>query len=175
MDGVSLWWDGWAPIVRTLVVGTLGYGWLVGILRISGPRNMAKMTPFDFVLTVTLGSAFGRVLTSKDTSLISAIVVFTLLVGLQWLLAALRRRSPAVKRLLSTSPVLLFHDGRFVEATMRRHRFVESDIHSAAREHGLGSLADVAVVVLQADGSFSVIRKSSVGDASSVSPFVVSH
>jgi len=172
MDGVTLWWGGWESIVRILVVGTLGYVWLVGILRVSGPRNMAKMTPFDFVLSVTLGSAFGRVLTSKDTSLASALFVFTLLVGLQWLLAFLRQRSPVVARLVSTNPVLLFHDGQFVEGAMRRHRFLESDIHSAARENGLGSLADVAAVVLQADGSFAVIGRSALGDATSVSPFV---
>ncbi|WP_432494725.1 DUF421 domain-containing protein [Kineococcus auxinigenes] len=173
MDGVTLWWDGWAPIVRALVVGTLGYVWIVGILRISGPRNMAKMTPFDFVLTVTLGSAFGRVLTSSDTSLATALVVFTLLVVLQWVMAFLRHRSGAVNRLVATSPVLLFHDGEFVRGTMRRHRFTEADIHSAARENGLGSLQGVAAVVLQADGEFSVIEKSSMRDGSSVDPFVV--
>ncbi|MEZ0493171.1 DUF421 domain-containing protein [Kineococcus sp. TBRC 1896] len=175
MDGVTLWWGGWEPLVRIVVVGTLGYVWLVGILRVSGPRNMAKMTPFDFVLTVTLGSAFGRVLTSKDTALTSALLVFTLLVGLQWLMAWLRQRSTTVKRALSTDPVLLFHDGTFVQDAMRRQRFVESDIHSAARENGLGSLEEVAAVVLQADGSFSVIRKSALGDASSVEPYVIRH
>lgn len=173
MDDVTLWWGGWEPLVRILVVGTLGYAWLVGVLRVSGPRNMATMTPFDFVLTVTLGSAFGRVLTSKDTSLVSALVVFTLLVALQWVLAYLRHRSPAVARLVASSPVLLFHDGAFVPSTMRRHRFTESDVHSAAREKGLGSLDEVAAVVLQADGSFSVIQKSALGDGSSVDPFVV--
>ncbi|MEZ0166969.1 DUF421 domain-containing protein [Kineococcus sp. LSe6-4] len=173
MDGVTLWWGGWEPLVRIVVVGTLGYVWLVGVLRFSGPRNLAKMTPFDFVLTVTLGSAFGRVLTSKETSLAAALLVFTLLVGLQWLMALLRQRSRKVERALSTDPVLLFHDGTFVREAMRRQRFLESDIHSAARENGLGSLQEVAAVVLQADGSFSVIEKSSLGDGTSLTPYVV--
>jgi uncharacterized membrane protein YcaP (DUF421 family) len=169
---VPLWYDGWEPIVRALVVGTLGYAWLVGILRVTGPRNMAKMTPFDFVLTVTLGSAFGRVLTAKDVALAEAVAVFTLLVGLQWLMAGLRHRSKAFGRLVESGPSLLFHDGDFIEPAMRRHRFTESDIHSAARESGLGSLAEVAAVVLQADGEFSVIQRGSMGDRSSVDPFV---
>jgi len=169
---VPLWFDGWEPVLRAVVVATLGYVWLVGILRVTGPRNMAKMTPFDFVLTVTLGSAFGRVLTAKDVALVEALVVFTTLVSLQWLLAALRRRWSGFARLVDTGPSLLFHRGEFVQAAMRRHRFTESDIHSAARENGLGSLADVGAVILQADGTFAVIQADAMGDRSSLDPFV---
>lgn len=169
---VPLWFDGWEPVVRAVVVATLGYVWLVGILRVTGPRNMAKMTPFDFVLTVTLGSAFGRVLTAKDVALVEAFVVFTTLVALQWLLAVLRGRSSAFARLVDTGPSLLFHDGQFVRAAMHRHRFTESDIHSAARENGLGSLDDVGAVILQADGTFAVIQRDAMGDGSSLDPFV---
>ncbi|PPK97998.1 hypothetical protein CLV92_102149 [Kineococcus xinjiangensis] len=168
----ELWWGGWDPVVRLLVVGTLGYVWLVGVLRVTGPRNLAKMTPFDFVLTVTLGSAYGRVLTATEVPLVVALLALTLLVALQWAFAALRRRSSGFRRLVDTGPVLLFHDGEFVEPAMRRHRFLESDVHSAARENGLGSLDDVAAVVLQADGSFAVIQRSSMGDASAVAPYM---
>lgn len=171
MTDPVVFWDGWEPVVRILVVGTLGYAWLVGILRITGPRNMAKMTPFDFVLTVTLGSAFGRVLTAQEVSVVEAFVAFSLLVGLQWLMAVLRQRSTAFGRLVDTGPTLLFHEGRPVESAMHRHRFTESDLHSAARENGLGSLDDVAVIVLQADGTFAVIQRAQLGDGSSVTPF----
>ncbi|MBC7291743.1 MAG: DUF421 domain-containing protein [Actinotalea sp.] len=170
-----MWFDGWEPIVRAVTVATLGYVWLVLILRMTGPRNLAKMTPFDFVLTVTLGSAFGRVLTAKDVALAEALVVFTTLVALQWLLAALRRSSAGFARVVDTGPSLLFHDGAFVQPAMRRHRFTESDVHSAAREHGLGSLDDVDAVILQADGTFAVIGRDAMGDRSSVDPFVEQH
>ncbi|WP_432546389.1 DUF421 domain-containing protein [Kineococcus sp. SYSU DK004] len=173
MGTVSLWWDGWDTLARVVVVGTLGYAWIVGVLRVTGPRNMAKMTPFDFVLTVTLGSAFGRVLTAQDVSITTALVAFSLLVALQWAMAAARRRWSAFGRLVSTGPVLLFHDGEVVEASMRRHRFTGSDLHSAARENGYGSLQDVAAVVLQADGTFAVIGRDARGDGSSLAPVTV--
>lgn len=171
MDDIAIFWDGWEPLLRILVVGTLGYAWLVGMLRVTGPRNMAKMTPFDFVLTVTLGSAFGRVLTATEVSIVEAVAAFTVIVALQWLLAYLRQRSQAVARMVDTGPVLLYHEGEFVAKAMRRNRLAESDIHSAARESGRGSLDEVAAVVLQADGTFAVIGRSTFGDGSSVMPF----
>ncbi|WP_409329479.1 DUF421 domain-containing protein [Trujillonella humicola] len=171
MDETQFLWDSWDPILRILLIGTLGYTWLALLLRGSGPRTMSKMTPFDFVITVTLGSAFGRVLTATEVSLAEALVTFTLLVLLQWVFAVARARWSAVNRLLDPGPTLLFHDGEPVQRALRRHRMVESDLHSAARENGLGSLDDVAAVILQADGTFAVIEKDAMGDGASVRPF----
>lgn len=171
MNETQFLWDGWDPILRILLIGTLGYTWLVLLLRGTGPRNMAKMTPFDFVITVTLGSAFGRVLTASEVSLAEALVTFALLVLLQWAFAQARARWPAMNRLMDPGPTLLYHDGRPVERALRRHRMIESDLHSAARENGLGSLDDVAAVILQADGTFAVISKDKMGDGASVRPF----
>ncbi|MEI4271487.1 YetF domain-containing protein [Klenkia sp. LSe6-5] len=171
MDQTQFLVDGWEPVLRILLVGTLGYVWLALLLRGTGPRNMAKMTPFDFIITVTLGSAFGRVITASEVSLVEAVVTFSLLVALQWLFAAGRARWPRFQALVDPGPTLLFHDGRPVGRALRRHRMIESDLHSAARENGYGSLEDVAAVVLQADGTLAVIGASTMGDGSSVHPF----
>ncbi|MGY1718726.1 DUF421 domain-containing protein [Blastococcus sp. SYSU DS0552] len=171
MNQTQFLWDGWDPILRILLVGTLGYIWLVLLLRGTGPRNMAKMTPFDFVITVTLGSAFGRVLTASEVPLSEAFVTFALLVALQWLFAAGRARWSALRRLVDPGPTLLFHDGQPVDRALRRHRMIEADLHSAAREKGFGSLDDVAAVILQADGTLAVVGASKMGDGASVLPF----
>ena len=171
MNQTQFLWDSWDPILRILLIGTLGYIWLVLLLRSTGPRNLAKMTPFDFVITVTLGSAFGRVLTASEVSLSEALVTFALLVALQWVFAGGRARIPALNRLLDPGPTLLYHHGQPVDRALRRHRMVESDLHSAAREKGFGSLDDVAAVILQADGTFAVISTDKMGDGASVRPF----
>ena len=52
MEDVQFWWDGWEPLARILLLGTLGYLTLIALLRISGQRTLAKMTPFDFVIKI---------------------------------------------------------------------------------------------------------------------------
>lgn len=54
-------WTGWSTIWRTLLIGAVGYLILVILLRGTGLRTMATMTPLGFVIAVTLGSAFGRI------------------------------------------------------------------------------------------------------------------
>lgn len=169
---LSYFWTGWSPIWHTLLVGTVGYLTLVVLLRGTGPRTMAKMTPLDFVIAVTLGSAFGRVVTAVDVSLAQAVVALLLLVTVQWVLAALRSRWRFVRRLLDAPPVLLYYDGELQQKALRRHRLTEVDVHSAARQSGQGSLADIQAVILHQDGSLGVISQSAMGDGSSVLPYI---
>lgn len=172
---ISYFWAGWSPIWHTLLVGTVGYLTLVILLRGTGPRTMAKMTPLDFVIAVTLGSTFGRVVTAKEVSLAQAVVALVLLVVVQWVLAALRARWRFMRRLLDSPPALLFYDGELQPRTLRRHRLTEHDVHAAARGSGHGSLANVQAVILHQDGTLGVIAVDAMGDGSSVLPFIERH
>ncbi len=164
MSETQFFWDSGEPMLRILLVGTLGYATLIALLRISGQRSLATMTPFDFVITVTLGSAFGRVLTATEVSVAEMLLTFGLLIALQWAVAVLRERSATVHRLVDVEPVLLYHQGRFVSSALKRHRLREKDLLLAAREKGMGSLSEAEAVVLESDGKFSIVTASKLGD-----------
>lgn len=172
---LTYFWTGWSPILHTLLVGTVGYLTLVILLRGTGPRTMAKMTPLDFVIGVTLGSAFGRVVTAVDVSLAQAVVALLLLVVVQWVLAAARARWRVMRRILDSPPALLYYNGELQHRALRQHRLTDVDVHAAARRSGHGSLADVQAVILHEDGTLGVIVYSAMDDASSVLPFVERH
>lgn len=167
----TLIWDGWEPIVHSVVMAICGFLALVLILRVSGPRTMAKMTPLDFIVAVTIGSAFGRTLTATSVPLAQTVLVLALLVVLQWVFAMARARSGRVRALLDHPPVLLYYQGRMQHRALRRHRLLEEDVHTAARQSGKGSLEDVAAVILQQDGSLGAIGRDDLGDGSSLVPF----
>lgn len=172
---LSYFWTGWSPIWHTLLVGGVGYLTLVILLRGTGPRTMAKMTPLDFVIAVTLGSAFGRVVTAVDVSVAQAVVALVLLVVVQWVLAAARSRWRFMRRLLDSPPVLLYYDGELQKPALRKHRLTEVDVHAAARQAGQGSLAEIQAVILHQDGSLGVIAPNAMGDGSSVMPYIERH
>lgn len=169
---ISYFWTGWSPIVHTALIATVGYLALLFMLRITGPRTMAKMTPLDFIIAVTLGSAFGRVITAVDVSLAQALAALALLVLLQWVLAAGRARSTFMRRIMDSPPVLLYYDGELQHRALRRNRLTEADVHTAARGSGQGSLAGAKAVVLHQDGSLGVISDGAMGDGSSLLPYL---
>lgn len=135
----------------------LAYGALVLILRVSGKRTLAKMNAFDLVITVALGSTLSAAVVTQSVPLVESVVAFAALVGLQWAVAFAQTRWPWAETLVKDEPTLLVRDGRPLRAAMRRERITEREVLQAVRGEGRGSLEDVAAVVLENDGSLSVL------------------
>ncbi len=152
--------SGWESLLRTLVVGTLAYVALIAFLRVSGKRTLSKMNAFDFVVTVALGSTLATVLLTKDVALADGALAFALLIGLQFAVTWSSVRARWVRQLVTGEPFMLLYRGSMLPAALRRARVTEDEVRAAVRSEGLASMNEVEAVVLETDGSFSVVRRS---------------
>lgn len=152
--------DGWAGLARVLVVGTLAYAALVFLLRVSGKRTLSKMNAFDFVVTVAIGSTLATTMLSKSVALFEGVLAFALLVGLQYVITWLSVRSDAVQALVKAEPSLLYFNDGFLERELRQERVTKVEVLAAIRAQGIGSMGDVDAVVLETDGTFTVLKKT---------------
>lgn len=153
----------WAGLLRTVVVGVLAYSALVLLLRVSGKRTLSKMNAFDFVVTVALGSTLASVLLTEDVALAEGVLAFGLLVALQFVVAWASVRSKAVGRLVKSEPRMLLYRGEFLRGAMRVERVTEEEVRAAVRAQGIAAVGEVEAVVLETDGSFSVVKSEGEG------------
>lgn len=174
MDQVTFFFGGWESVLRVLVVGTLGYASIVVLLRATGKRTLASMNAFDFIVTVAIGSAYGRVLTAKGTPLADAVAAFALLVVLQYAVAWLKVRSRRFGQIITGSPTILLYRGQYLHPAMQRERVSEEEVRAAIREQRLGSADEVEAVVLETAGTLAVIPRSKAGDRSALPPLPTS-
>jgi uncharacterized membrane protein YcaP (DUF421 family) len=158
----NLFFTGWESMFRTLVVGVFGYIAVIFMLRISGRRTLSKMNAFDFVVTVALGSTLATILLSKDVALLDGIVAFGILIGLQFVISWLIVRHEWVRRLATGEPIMLLYHGNFLPEALLKARVSRDEVCAAVRGAGEPSLQELEAVVLETDGSLSVVRK---GDA----------
>lgn len=161
-----MFFDNWFGLLRTIVVGFLAYCALVLFLRVSGKRTLAKMSAFDLVVTVALGSTLATVLLTKDVALLEGLLAFVVLITLQFLIAWLNTHSPRFQTMVKSEPRLLLHKGQPLHAAMRAERVTLEEIDAAVRQEGIASLKSVEAVVLETDGSFSVVTQQSGQDVS---------
>ncbi|GAB3550046.1 DUF421 domain-containing protein [Spirosoma fluminis] len=152
---------GWQSIGRIIVVGILAYAGLLTILKISGKRTLSKMNAFDLVVTVALGSTLSTIIVSRQTGVADGLTALALLVGLQYVVAWLSVRWPRFKRFIKDEPTLLFHQGQYLKQAMRQQRVNEDEILAAIRGSGASRPDNVTAVVLETDGSFTVIEDNS--------------
>lgn len=163
-----VFFDDWSALLRTAIVGVLAYAGLIVLLRFSGKRTLSKMNAFDLVVTVALGSTLATILLSKDVALAQGVLAFALLIGLQFAITWSSTRTGWVRRLVTGEPSLLLYRGTYLPKALRRERVTEEDIRAAVRSAGLAALEDAEAVVLETDGSFSVVQKNRGNGASSL-------
>lgn len=155
-----MFFDNGTGLARTVLVGIFAYTALLLLVRISGKRTLSKMNAFDLIVTVALGSTLATILLSKDTALAEGVLALALLIFLQFVITWLSVRSEKVSRLVKAEPRLLFHKGEFLRSAMKKERVNEGELLQAMRSKGVSSVAKVEAVVLETDGSFSVLEKT---------------
>ncbi len=156
----SAFFDGWSGPLRSLVLGVGGYAALLLWLRATGKRTLSKWNAFDFVVTVALGSTLATILLSKTTPLLDGVVALGTLVLLQFVITWAAVRAGWVRRGIKSEPTVLLRDGRLLEDVLRAQRVTASEVRAAVRQHGHARLENVALAILETDGTISVLREA---------------
>lgn len=163
-----MWFDTWPEVLRVVIIGAVSYAVLIVLLLGSGKRTLGQLNAFDFIVTVALGSTLATVLLSSTVSWTEGITALALLVFLQFLMAWTSSRHPKIRTLLTSEPALLLRNGHMLPGALRKNRLTESEVHQAIRSSGSGDVSDIAAVVLETNGSLSVISKAKIGDGSAL-------
>ena len=130
---------------------------LVGV-RLTGKREVGQMTPFDLTLLLLLSNSVQNAMTGPDTSLAGGAVAATVLLTLNYLVAEVSGVNRRFRRMVQGSPTLLIHDGQLLLDHLRREHLTVDEVMRALREHGIGSIEEVALGVLEVDGSLSFLK-----------------
>jgi len=140
--------------LRTTVI----YGVVLLGMRLSGKREVGQMTPFDLVLLLLLSNSVQNAMTGPDTSVLGGVVAAATLLLLNYLIAELSGGNRRFRKLVQGQPSLLVHDGKIIAAHMAREHVSLDELHQSLREHGISGLPDVALAVLEVDGSISCLK-----------------
>jgi uncharacterized membrane protein YcaP (DUF421 family) len=141
--------------IRTLVVFVL----LVILARIIGRKLLAQLSVFEFVTTITIGSATGTYVVEKskgNVMLLSPIILTTCAVFLGYMTV----KSLKFRKLIVGEPVVIIQNGEILEKNMLKARYSLDDLERHLRGKGAFKLNEVEFAVLESDGTLSVQRKS---------------
>ena len=140
--------------------GAAVYFILLIVLRLSGRRTTAQMTPFDLVLLLIVAETTQQALLGDDFSITNAAVLIVTLFTIDIVLAHVKQWLPKVGLLIDGTPTVLVCDGKPDERALARSRVSLEDILTAAREQqGLERLDQIKFAILEAGSGISVIPR----------------
>ena len=151
------------PTLNSLLAGAvlaaLALVWVVLLVRIVGLRSFSKMTSFDFVMTIAMGSLVGSAARSTAwTDYLQAVAAMASLFLVQWVTAKLRNSSRWASRVIQNQPVLLMRDGKVLEKALRATRVSRDSLFEKLRGANVLDMAKVRAVVLETTGDVSVLH-----------------
>ncbi|MGM0846451.1 MAG: DUF421 domain-containing protein [Bacillota bacterium] len=155
----TLLFDNWNSLIRALLMCVLAYPFLIFLLRVFGKRTLTDVNMFDFIITVTYGATLSSILTSDKVSLAEGALILFMLTLLQMIIARLTNNSKRFSDVIKASPSFLYNEGEFYEHEMQKQRMRMEDLRSRVRKEGMSSFDKVEAIVLEGDGSLSVIKK----------------
>ncbi|MDI7865245.1 DUF421 domain-containing protein [Rhizobiaceae bacterium n13] len=132
---------------------------LVLMLRISGKRTLLKLNAFDLVVTVALVSVLATVILSRSVPLVDGIAALALLIALQFVITWMSVRVGWFGDLVKSEPTVVFSKGACIRSELRKQRLTEGEILAAIRSPGHRSEQMIDAVILETDGSLSVLTK----------------
>lgn len=143
--------------LRILAATAIAYAAVIMILRINGKRSLSKLNAFDFIVTIALGSTLASTILSKSAKLVEGILAFAALLALQFIVSKASAHWQRFAKLVRSEPKLLLRDGKFLDEALLNERFTRDEVIAEIRKEGHGRYEDIAAVVLESDGSLSVL------------------
>ncbi|AGP86715.1 DUF421 domain-containing protein [Alteromonas mediterranea] len=153
-------------ICRGFFLTVMAMVWVVLLVRINGLRSFSKMTNFDFVMTVAVGSLLASASqTTTWEAFLQAMVAMAALFIVQSVSARLRRRSDKIEAIMQNTPVILMRNGEIIDGALEETRVARSDLLAKLREANVLDLNEVRAVVLETTGDISVLHGEHCSEA----------
>jgi len=134
---------------------------LLGV-RLTGKREVGQMTPFDLTLLLLLSNAVQNAMTGPETSLVGGVAAALTLLVLNYVIAEMSGANRRFRKMVQGSPSLLIHNGELILPHLAKEHVTVDEVQRACREHGISCVDEVALGVLEVDGSISLLKYDDV-------------
>lgn len=152
-------------IAKGALLGAAGLGWIILLVRVVGLRSFSKMTNFDFVMTVAMGSLLaGASQSVKWPGFVQTLTAMACLFGIQYLVSKMRQKSNHFDNAVQNTPVFLMKDGIILQDALRKTRVAEEDLIAKLREANALDFSSVRAAVLETTGDVSILHGDDVDE-----------
>ncbi len=133
------------------------YLFIVIAIRLLGKKEFAQLSVTDLVFVLLISNAVQNAMVGSDTTVTGGIVAASTLFVVNAAFKFLMYKFPFFQTLVSGEAKMLIYKGVVKEANLRSTQISINELLETVREHGVKSIEDVDLAILETDGNISVI------------------
>ncbi|MFK7935451.1 MAG: DUF421 domain-containing protein [Saprospiraceae bacterium] len=155
-------------IPKMVLAAIIVYLYIVLITRIAGKRTFAKMSSFDFAITIAMGSLLADAVNNPVDSLIPVMISLALLAFLQISVSFVRARFRFFEKATTNTPILVMRNGKILEKNLQAALMTKSDLMAKLREANVLKLEHAKAVIMETTGDVSVLHADEIDEIDAV-------
>ena len=151
------------PFLEIVARTTIVYLVFIVVIRLGGRREVGQVTIFDLAALVLAANAVQPAMTGPDSSVTGGLLILATILVVNKLIERVRARFPIVARLFQFKGRVIAREGRWLPDAVKSESLDDDELDAALREHGVLSVEEVKLAVLESDGSISVVAYDGIG------------
>jgi uncharacterized membrane protein YcaP (DUF421 family) len=145
------------PYLNILVSCSVIYVFITLAIRVFGKKELAQLSVLDLVFILLISNAVQNAMVGSDSSLLGGIIAALTLFALNFVFKFLIFRYRTLKHLMEGEPILLISKGKVISKNLRQLRITDEELMESVREHGVKSITQVDLAMLEVDGNISIL------------------
>ncbi len=129
---------------------------VLGTLKLTGKRGVRQLSVFELVIIITLGSAAGDPMFYEDVGILTATVVFIVIISLYRLITWLCAKYKFISNFIEGEPVYLIEDGKFSIKNYGKESLAHDEFFTELRMRNVEHLGQVKAAIIETSGEVSV-------------------
>ena len=145
-----------------LIIGlksTAIYIFIIASIRLFGKKELSQLSVIDLVFILLISNSVQNAMVGQDTSVQGGMSAALALFICNSVFRFFLRRSNKFNTFVQGHRFILVHDGIVLPQGMKDARMTFDELEMTVREHGVNSIAEANLVVLEVDGNISVLSK----------------
>jgi len=135
------------------------YVFLILAIRLFGKKEFSQLSVFDIVFILLISNAVQNSMIAADFSFWGGVVSAITLFAVNFIFKNVIYKIPKLSEWMQGHPIMLIYDGKLLSENMKKAKVSVPELEEATREHGIESIDDVNLAVLELDGSISVVAE----------------
>lgn len=138
----------------------VGFFLLFLVVKVLGKKIIDQITPFTFIASIVLGELLGNALYDDKVSVLHIIYAMSLWTLLLFTIEMLGQKCLKLRGIFMGKPSVLIRNGVINREQLKKNRMNLNQLQSLLRQSETFSIREVAYCYLEANGSLSILKKS---------------
>ncbi|MDO4542570.1 MAG: DUF421 domain-containing protein [Bacillota bacterium] len=130
------------------------------LAKLIGPRQIAQLTFYDYVIGISVGSIAAAIAIDQDLSLWLGLWSMAVYIGVSYFMAISGNKSIKARRFFSGTPKVLLYQGKIIEKNLKSQKMDLNDFLAACRVNGYFDLNELEYAIMENNGNISFMPKS---------------